>query len=118
MIFRKIKMFRLWITCLFLGMLVACECLENTKGVVLDKQTKKPLVKVKLYPVRRAHRQQITDSTGRFDISFISGFFEKHGCQGFMTLVFRKKGYDSLRVKIKNNRLDTVYLVPDKKTKD
>ncbi|EAY30162.1 hypothetical protein [Microscilla marina] len=93
---------------LLIGGLFACECLETTQGIVLDYASKTPLVKVHIYPVRRAQRTHLTDSSGRFEVSFVSGFFEKNGCKKTMMLVLSKPGYDSLRVTLKNQRPGTL----------
>ncbi|WP_299462047.1 hypothetical protein [uncultured Microscilla sp.] len=99
---------------LLTGGLFACECLETTQGIVLDYASKTPLAKVHIYPVRRTQRARLTDSSGRFEISFVSGFFEKNGCKKTMTLVLSKPGYDSLRITLKNQRPgaspDTLFL--------
>lgn len=100
---------------IWLLLLSSCECLEQVTGVVIDAQTQKPVPKVKLYAQRRFYGQQLSDSSGRFSLSFISGFFEKNGCKDTMLIIALKPGYDSLAIKIKNNSQDTLYLMPTKK---
>lgn len=86
----------------------SCECLETTRGIVLDYASKKPIAKVSIHPLRRVYKKSMSDSMGRFEVSFISGFFEKNGCKKSMTLVLTKSGYDSLRVQLKNQRAETL----------
>jgi hypothetical protein len=85
--------------------------MEVTKGVVLDYASKKPIAKVKVYAKRRAYRPYYTDSLGNFEVSFVTGFFEKNGCQKHMCLVLAKSGYDSLEVHLKNKPPNTT--LPD-----
>lgn len=88
--------------------------MEVTKGVVLDYASRKPISKVKVYPMRRAYQQYYTDSLGKFEVGFVTGFFEKNGCQKRMCLVLTKPGYDSLEVQLKNKQTngssDTLFL--------
>ena len=99
----------------FVLMAVACGK-EGTflyRGVVVDRATKKTLDSVycRIYVDGRADVEQITDTTGKFSISW-GGFINKHSCNASFTRV-HYRGYkfrcDSLS-KIPN---DTVFLELD-----
>jgi len=70
--------------------LSSCDCVQQVKGVVVDKVTDKPIADVL---IRKEHGSEVemkTDSTGEFKLSAISGGL--FGCPA-MDISAYKQGY-------------------------
>jgi hypothetical protein len=95
----------------------SCDCVQQATGVVVDRQTKKPIDNVSLgkyekegssnpYSVR-----DYTDNKGKFDYHSIGGGFP--GCED-LVLYFNKKGYKPAKMVMNpRSESDTVYLDKD-----
>ena len=55
--------------------LVSCDCYQQISGTIVDKNTGKPLKGVSVYNIQKDRIKTITDSTGHFELSAISGGF-------------------------------------------
>lgn len=79
----------------------SCDCVYEARGTVVDEQGK-PLDSVVSYMEGRTpYDYNKSDTTGKFEVNEITGF--DCGCKG---VVFVRRGYDTLTVKIDN--MDTV----------
>lgn len=99
-----------WCLGLMASLLVSCDCLQRLQGTVLDADTGKPLADVYYtrMPLNEIQKQQIledtsafkplTDSTGRFSVSFMSNGFN---CKPHMILYLEKPGYQFLQLEWK-----------------
>lgn len=58
-----------------LAVLVSCDCYQQISGTIVDKNTGKPLKGVSVYNIQKDRIKTITDSTGHFELSAISGGF-------------------------------------------
>jgi hypothetical protein len=106
--------------------LVSCDCMQDVRSVVVDKQTRKPLSNVvvskseKENPQDPLARKEYTDDSGRFHFTSISGGLG--GCPD-LVLYFTKPGYKTSKMRFPSfSRNDTVLLEripgdPDKSNK-
>ncbi|MEL7146977.1 MAG: hypothetical protein AAFO69_11450 [Bacteroidota bacterium] len=91
------------------SLLLACDCLYQLNGVVLDSQSLQPLegVTVKKNWIKDHEFGNVmsTDSSGGFQVEGIAGF-----CDEF-ELHFSKQGYQPKAEVLLNNSYDTILLV-------
>lgn len=80
----------------FLTLLSACDCNQVVQGMVVDQETGKPLINASVTNQYKAYDKTVTDSTGRFVLSSISGGFR---CPP-MELVVEHPGYKKLETSI------------------
>ncbi|QEC79441.1 carboxypeptidase-like regulatory domain-containing protein [Mucilaginibacter ginsenosidivorax] len=80
------------VSILFFGIvfLSSCDCVQQVKGVVVDKVTDKPIADVLVRKEHGSEREMKTDSTGEFKLSAISGGV--FGCPAMDISAF-KQGY-------------------------
>lgn len=103
---------------LFMYVLSACECFVSSKGVVLDKTSKKPITLAKVRNVRDKTPdyfplRHTSDSSGQYQIMVSSYWL--FGCPD-LELSFSKFGYrttDTVLTRPSNS--DTIYLEKVKK---
>lgn len=97
------------ITALLIGLtfLTSCDCIQRVSGTVVDKETGVPLHGVAVYNKNKDWVKVITDTTGRFELSSVSGGFR---CPP-MTVIVEFKDYDKVEVKIPAGGRDTIKLV-------
>ncbi|MCV9389091.1 carboxypeptidase-like regulatory domain-containing protein [Reichenbachiella ulvae] len=96
-------------------LLWSCDCHRHAEGVVLDAQTQLPIAEVQIVNDRDfeegiTSQLILTDSTGYFEYSDISGGL--FGCPD-LVLVFSKRGYKIHRLNLSENngyQIDTVFL--------
>jgi hypothetical protein len=72
-----------------LTFLISCDCYQRVTGTVVDKETGRPLNGVTVYNKSKEWSKIITDTTGHFELSNISGGFR---CPP-MTIVVKKTDY-------------------------
>ncbi len=82
--------------------------MQKSSGLVKDERTKLPLDSVCVYNANNSSDYGYTDTKGFFNLQSISG--GPCGCPP-MTVLFKKVGYDSTIVKIKNDGNKNIYLV-------
>ncbi|HLG35902.1 MAG TPA: carboxypeptidase-like regulatory domain-containing protein [Bacteroidia bacterium] len=65
------------ITTILLGLtfLTSCDCYQRVTGTVIDKETGRPLQGVTVYNKNKEWSKTITDTTGHFELSNVSGGF-------------------------------------------
>lgn len=92
----------------------SCDCVQKAAGVVLDKQTKKPVANVSLGKYEKEDTataysaRTYTDSNGKFEYSSISGGLSH--CSD-LELYFQKPGYKAKKMTFESaSQDDTVYL--------
>ena len=82
--------------CMFF--LSACgDCVQNVSGSVVDATNGLPLEGVKVFKKQKTHDKYVTDSTGHFKLSSISGGF--FTCPP-MEIVVEHPGYKKLETSI------------------
>jgi hypothetical protein len=94
--------------------LVACDCGQIVKGIVLDKHTKRPIPGANVQKIYRTDQSKyyqpryLSDSSGGFAVHYMAGGVL--GCPDFQ-LAFSKPGYTAQK-KAYNGILlgDTTYL--------
>lgn len=94
--------------------LVACDCNQRVKGVVLDKYTKQPIQGANVEKIYRTDQSKyyqprcLSDSFGDFSVHYIAGGVLT--CPDFQ-LTFSKRGYVSRQKTFNGIQLrDTTYL--------
>ena len=99
---------------LALSFITSCDCNQITEGVILDKETKRPVANVvfsKDVIADTAHNYdpwEYSDSAGHFEYRHISGGIP--GCPD-VHLSFIKPGYKTLKLTFSSSSLNnTVYL--------
>ena len=92
----------------------SCDCMQVATGVVLDRQTMKPVSLVSLGKYEKEDtvnsftRREYTDDNGKFEYSSISGGFRK--CPD-VVLYFNKRGYKTSKMTFASfSTNDTVFL--------
>ena len=89
-----------------LVLLISCDCVRRVSGTVIDKETGEPLYGVLVYNKDNDRVKIITDSTGYFELSDISGGFS---CPP-MKIVIEDKDHKSQKVKIPAGGTKTIEL--------
>jgi CarboxypepD_reg-like domain len=94
------------ITTLLIGLtfLTSCDCNQQVRGIVIDKETGKPLQGVTVYNKNKEWRKMTTDTTGHFELSNISGGFR---CPP-MTVIAEDKNYAKVEINIPAGGQDTI----------
>ncbi|WP_417352824.1 carboxypeptidase-like regulatory domain-containing protein [Flavobacterium alkalisoli] len=92
-----------FITCIT----ISCDCYQVAEGIVIDKETKKPLKNVVVYNKNKPYNKKQTDSLGKFELSGISGGM--FGCPP-MKVIIEKAGYTSGEVEISSGEEKTIEL--------
>ncbi len=95
-----------WLGLIFL---TGCDCMQLARGVVIDASTNQPIDSVIVSVVYRdqLYKQHFTDTSGRFQFSYLSGGI--FGCPP-IRLQLEKSGYEIKRVKCKSHRSKTFTL--------
>ena len=93
--------------------ITSCDCFQLANGVVLDKDTKKPIQNVSLGryetydPANSFSRQVVTDEAGNFEYRSTSGGMGE--CD--FDLYISKDGYEKVKVHFEQtSENDTIYL--------
>lgn len=110
---KKCKIF--FAICILLLSTSCGDCLQIVSGVVLDANTKIPIGEVKVIKKEKVSTNTLSNDKGIFILEDISGGFQ---CPA-MTLLFIKKGYDTLQLEIAAGDSMTVLmkaLPPDQPT--
>lgn len=86
---------QLLILILVILVFISCDCLQQAKGIVLDRETKRPIEDVFIYKYKNDNsnsplKLSYTNEDGQFEYHSISGGF-RH-CPD-LTLSFKKRGY-------------------------
>lgn len=94
--------------------LTSCDCFQHATGIVLDRQTRKPIENVSLYKFKKndsanSYSKRIyTDKQGQFDYHCTSGGLM--GCPDLI-LYFNKQGYKTIKMTFESfSTNDTVFL--------
>ena len=96
-----------------LFLFTACDCQYYVSGVVLDKQTHKPISNVAIGKTNDTdldnpfNKKTITSEDGKYEIHGIAGKCNK------VTMYFTKEGYQTTKVTfINNTNNNTTFLTP------
>ncbi|MCB9019341.1 MAG: carboxypeptidase-like regulatory domain-containing protein [Chitinophagales bacterium] len=89
-----------------LTFLTSCDCNQRVSGIVIDKETGRPLQGVKVYNKDKEWSKTITDSTGHFELSNASGSFR---CPP-MIVVADFKHYKKIEISIPAGGQETIEL--------
>jgi hypothetical protein len=95
--------------CLTLFLLSACDKFIRVSGVVLDYDSRKPLVDVEIYRNNNENFETKTDSAGKFEISFITGGLSRFTPP--VDVFFVKNGFYCAETKIPYYIHDTIFMV-------
>ena len=94
--------------------LISCDCLQQATGIVLDRQTKKPIRKVSLGKLEKEDTTNpyslrvYSDDSGNFSYHSVSGGF-RH-CPD-LVLYFNKAGYQTTKMSFDSfTQNDSVFL--------
>jgi len=87
---------RLTIILIGLTFLTLCDCYQRVAVTVIDKETHRPLQGVTVYNKNKEWSKTTTDTTGRFELSNVSGGF----CCPPMTVIADFKNYEKVEIKI------------------
>ncbi len=82
----------------------ACDCQYHLSGVVLDKNTLKPIKDVKISNPHSSSSKTLTKENGDYEIYGLSGRCDE------ITLLFMIDGYETQKITFSNNSTDTVLL--------
>ena len=88
--------------------MLSCDCYQVVSGVVIDSVTQQPIEGIVVRNKNKVHNNVVTDSTGVFELSSISGGL--CGCPP-MEIVINGKGYEPLETKIRaggNKRIELI----------
>lgn len=85
----------------------SCDCVQRVTGTIIDKETGKPLQGAVVYKQDKEWVKTITDTTGYFELSNISGGFR---CPP-MNIIVKTDNYKSREFKIPAGGQDTIKLV-------
>lgn len=87
------------ILALFIGtiLLTSCDCYQRVTGIILDKESGKPLMGVTVYNKNKVWSKTTTDSVGYFVLSNVSGGL--FGCPP-MTVIAEFKSYEPTKFNI------------------
>jgi hypothetical protein len=96
------------ITILLIGLIfiVSCDCYQRVAGTVIDSETGRPLQGVAVYNKKKEWNNTVTDTSGNFELSGVSGGFR---CAP-MTVVVQHPGYQTNETRIPAGRRDTLKL--------
>ena len=92
--------------------LASCDCQYHLTGIVLDKQTNKPIKNVAI------GKTDTTDLDNPFNsktMTKINGYYTIYGVSGRcndITMFFTKEGYETQTILFRNNSSDTIFLEP------
>lgn len=86
--------------------LASCDCLQHVSGIILDKETGKPLQGVTVYNKNKDWMKITTDSTGHFELSAISGGFR---CPP-VYLIIEKESYSTINTEIPSGGNEIIHL--------
>ncbi len=78
--------------------LVSCDCNQNIKGTILDRNTKVPIENVDIYNKNKSWSKTKTDEKGYFELSNVSGGFT---CPP-MTIIIEHKDYEKVETEIES----------------
>ena len=81
-----------------LTFLVSCDCNQNIKGTILDKNTKEPIENVDIYNKNKSWSKTMTDEKGYFELSNVSGGLT---CPP-MTIIVEHKDYEKTEIEIES----------------
>ncbi len=85
-------------------LLSSCDCYQKIQGVVVQKGTDLPIKGARIYNKDKTYNQVLSDSTGYFEISNISGGFK---CPP-LSIVIEKEQYITQAITVKHSQTDTV----------
>lgn len=85
----------------------SCDCVQRVAGTIVDKETGEPLQGVTVYNKNKEWVKTITDTTGYFELSAISGGFR---CPP-MNIIVAADNYTIIAFKIPAGEQDTIKLI-------
>lgn len=86
--------------------ITSCDCYQMIDGIVVDKETNKPIVGATLYVKNKEQNKALTDSVGYFQLSNISGGFT---CPP-MNIIVECTGYKIYKAEIPIGKEKMIYL--------
>ncbi|MEC4005232.1 carboxypeptidase-like regulatory domain-containing protein [Flavobacterium sp. SUN052] len=92
-----------------LTLLTSCDCYQRISGIVIDKETGRPLAGVTVYNKSKVQNKTTTDSIGHFELSSISGGFR---CPP-MNIVIKADNYKTIESSIPPGGQDIIKLTSD-----
>ena len=107
---KHLKKTYLIILIVFVNLFISCDCLQNGSGIIVDEETKKPIINVEIKEIRKYFIQN-TDENGYFEIRHISGGL--FSCPD-MTIIVSKKEYQTDTIIIKNGEDKLIKLYKEK----
>ena len=81
-----------------LTFLASCDCNQNVKGIILDKNTNEPIENADVYNKNKSWNKTKTDEKGYFELSNVSGGFT---CPP-MTIIIEHKDYEKAESEIES----------------
>jgi len=95
---------RITIILIGLTLIISCDCYQRVAGTVIDKETGRPLEGVTVFNKNKEWSKTTTDTTGYFELSYVSGGFH---CPP-MTVIADFKNYDKVEIKIPAGGHETI----------
>jgi hypothetical protein len=85
-------------TIIIVALFSSCDCMQTATGILIDKKTKLPIEQAKVTNVNKTWLTMETDSSGRFQLSSVSGGL--CGCPP-MKILIEKEGYKDKEISIR-----------------
>ncbi len=96
--------------CLIVPLLLySCDCLQYSRGVVLDSNTKLPVDSVCIQVENTINLYTYTDSIGNFTLEATSGSFLSRSCPPMKVFVAKPK-YEIKSIELNAEKVDMLYL--------
>ncbi|MFV0535758.1 MAG: carboxypeptidase-like regulatory domain-containing protein [Dysgonomonas sp.] len=90
----------------FIFVITSCDCYQMIDGIVIDKETNKPIVGAILYVKNKEQNKALTDSIGYFQFFNISGGFT---CPP-MNIIVEYAGYKIYKSEMSLGKEKVIYL--------
>jgi len=87
-------------------LLTACDCTQTVRGIVVDAKTNKPLNNISIYNKAKDWSKTETDSSGKFELSNVSGGIT---CLP-MIIVIKNEQYKKVEISIRSGGYETIKL--------
>jgi len=87
-------------------LLTACDCTQTVRGIVVDAKTNKPLNNISVYNKEKDWSKTETDSSGKFELSNVSGGIT---CPP-MIIVIKNEQYKKVEISISSGGYETIKL--------
>lgn len=107
---KNVKRTYLVILIVFIKIFISCDCIQNGSGIIVDEETKKPIINAEVKEIGKDFIQN-TDENGYFEIEHISGGL--FSCPD-ITIIVSKMEYQTDTIVIKNGEDKLIKLYKEK----